>query len=110
MSAAERAGTPVVYMTTMDRDFMRELRKRHAETHDLHNNAMAAWEEMEKLQRLLTRQIFMANGENRVVTFSAGVAQRVEEEAPSETLSRADDAMYSAKQKGKNRVEIAGFY
>jgi LmbE family N-acetylglucosaminyl deacetylase len=32
MSAAERAGTPVVYMTTMDRDFMRELRKRALES------------------------------------------------------------------------------
>ena len=67
-------------------------------------------EEMEKMQRLLTRQIFMANEENRVVTFSAGVAQRAGEEDPSETLSRADDAMYAAKQKGKNRVEVALLY
>lgn len=66
-------------------------------------------DEMEKMQRLLTRQIFMADEENRVVTFSAGVAERAGEEEPSETLSRADDAMYAAKQKGKNRVEVA-FY
>lgn len=66
--------------------------------------------EMERIQRLLTRQIFMADGENRVVTFSAGVAQRAEDEGPAETLSRADDAMYAAKQKGKNRVEVAMLY
>ena len=32
MAAAERAGTPVVYMTTMDRGFMLELRRRVAES------------------------------------------------------------------------------
>jgi LmbE family N-acetylglucosaminyl deacetylase len=32
MAAAERAGTPVVYMSTMDRDFMIELRKEAAES------------------------------------------------------------------------------
>jgi LmbE family N-acetylglucosaminyl deacetylase len=32
MAAAERAGTPVVYMTTMDRDFMLDLRRKAAES------------------------------------------------------------------------------
>jgi len=32
MAAADRAGTPVVYMTTMDRDFMVELRRQAAES------------------------------------------------------------------------------
>ena len=32
MAAAERAGTPIVYMTTMDRGFMLELRRRVAES------------------------------------------------------------------------------
>ena len=32
MAAAERAGTPIVYMTTMDRGFMLELRRRAAES------------------------------------------------------------------------------
>ena len=67
-------------------------------------------EEMEKLQRFLTRKIFMSNQEKRIVTFSAGVAQRAGAEEPSETLARADEAMYSAKQKGKNRVEISEIY
>jgi diguanylate cyclase len=67
-------------------------------------------EETEKLQRALTRKIFMANDEKRVVTFSAGVAQRAGDESPSETLARADEAMYTAKQKGKNRVEISEIY
>ena len=66
--------------------------------------------EMEKLQRLLTRRIFMSETQHRAITFSAGVAQRGEEETPSQTLARADEAMYAAKQKGKNRVEIAAHY
>jgi len=41
MAAAERAGTPVVYMTTMDRDFMRALRTRALESE------LATEEEME---------------------------------------------------------------
>lgn len=70
-------------------------------------DAQQVKEEMEKLQRLLTRKIFMSNTEKRVVTFSAGVAQRAKDEAPSETLARADEAMFAAKKKGKNRVEIS---
>ncbi len=34
MAAAERAGTPVVYLTTMDRDVMAELRRRAVESGD----------------------------------------------------------------------------
>lgn len=67
-------------------------------------------EEMEKLQRLLTRKIFLSSSDKRVVTFSAGVAQRVDEEPPSATLARADEAMYTAKRNGKNRVEIAATF
>lgn len=67
-------------------------------------------DEMEKLQRLLTRKIFLSSSDKRIVTFSAGVAQRVDEEAPSSTLARADEAMYTAKRNGKNRVEVAAIF
>lgn len=63
--------------------------------------------EMEKLQRLLTKDIFMANEEKRVVTFSAGVAQKQTGETPDQLLSRADEAMYEAKKTGKNKVVIS---
>ncbi len=63
--------------------------------------------EMERTQRELTKRFFMANAEKRLITFSAGVAQRIGEETPSEVISRADDAMYRAKKNGKNRVEIS---
>lgn len=63
--------------------------------------------EMEKLQRLLTKDIFMSNDEKRVVTFSAGVAERKGTETPDELLNLADEAMYLAKKTGKNKVIIA---
>ena len=42
-----------------------------------------------------------------LVTFSAGVALRGEDEDAEDLIGRADKAMYQAKQTGKNRVEAA---
>jgi diguanylate cyclase len=39
-----------------------------------------------------------------LITFSAGVAQMRADEDSAQTLSRADQAMYTAKRSGKNRV------
>ena len=40
-------------------------------------------------------------------TFSAGIAQRVEGEGPVMTLGRADNALYRAKQEGRDRIQVA---
>ena len=45
--------------------------------------------------------------EHLPVTFSAGVAARGAREPFAETISRADKAMYAAKQAGRNRVIVA---
>lgn len=62
---------------------------------------------LERLQRELTKQFFMHENDRVLVTFSAGVAQRAEEEPQEEVIARADRAMYQAKHTGKNRVVIA---
>lgn len=62
---------------------------------------------VERLQRELTRQFFLHENDRVLVTFSAGVAQREDNEPQEEVIARADKAMYLAKQTGKNRVCIA---
>jgi diguanylate cyclase len=63
---------------------------------------------IERLQRELTKQFFLANNEKLLITFSAGVAQLRPGESEAEVVKRADQAMYRAKQAGKNRVFIDG--
>jgi diguanylate cyclase len=61
-------------------------------------------EAMTRLQRELTKAIYLAGSEHILITFSAGVAQLTPEESGSDAIRRADQAMYLAKRAGKNRV------
>ena len=61
-------------------------------------------EVMVRLQRELTRDIFMHGAERVLITFSAGVVELEAGESGSHALNRADRAMYLAKRAGKNRV------
>lgn len=67
----------------------------------------SAIEAMQRLQRDLTKKFFLHNNERILVTFSAGVALRGENEDGEDLIGRADKAMYKAKQTGKNRVVAA---
>ena len=67
----------------------------------------AATATMTRLQRELTRHFFMHDNEKVLITFSAGVALRHENEDQESLVSRADKAMYEAKRTGKNRVVVA---
>jgi len=59
---------------------------------------------MQRLQRELTKNFFLANSEKLVVTFSAGVAEWHRGEQDVNVIERADRAMYQAKLAGKNRT------
>lgn len=63
-----------------------------------------AVELVQRLQRELTKNFFLANQDRLVVTFSAGVAQWHLGECDSDVIERADGAMYRAKLAGKNRT------
>lgn len=59
---------------------------------------------MQRLQRELTKNIFLTGTEKLVVTFSAGVAEWHRGEQDVNVVERADRAMYQAKLAGKNRT------
>ncbi len=67
----------------------------------------AAVTAMVRVQRELTKRIFMHQHEKVLITFSCGVTELQREEEPMGALKRADEAMYLAKRSGKNRV-VAG--
>jgi diguanylate cyclase len=59
-----------------------------------------------RLQRELTRRIFLHNNNRQLITFSAGVTEYRAGDTQASVIKRADEAMYAAKQAGKNRVVI----
>jgi diguanylate cyclase len=67
----------------------------------------AAAAAMVRVQRELTRHFFLHENEKMLITFSCGVALRRQNEDQASLTKRADQAMYQAKQTGKNRVVIA---
>jgi len=59
---------------------------------------------MQRFQRELTKNFFLAGSAHILITFSAGVAQFAPDESGADAIKRADKAMYLAKRAGKNRV------
>ena len=57
-----------------------------------------------RIQRELTRSIFMHENQRVLVTFSAGAALVDDKETQDSLIQRVDAAMYRAKREGKNRV------
>lgn len=64
----------------------------------------AAEKALTRLQRSLSVSLFMHEGEDVFVTFSAGVTVWRTGETLEATLARADEALYEAKRTGKNRT------
>lgn len=71
-------------------------------------NMEEAVQTITRLQRELTKQIFMHNHTRLLMTFSAGIALRADNEDQQSMIKRADASLYQAKKAGKNRVISAG--
>ena len=57
-----------------------------------------------RLQRELTKRFFLHANEKVLITFSAGVTDFRSDDTQASITKRADEAMYTAKKTGKNRV------
>ncbi len=66
-----------------------------------------AQQALTRLQRDLTASLFMHDGRDVFVTFSAGVTAWRAGEALDPAIERADEALYEAKRSGKNRTCVA---
>ena len=66
-----------------------------------------AQQTLTRLQRSLSEALFLHDGREVFVTFSAGVTGWRAGEALETALERADEALYEAKRTGKNRTCIA---
>lgn len=60
-----------------------------------------------RLQRELTKKFFLHENDKILITFSAGVTPMHPDDTQASVIKRADEAMYSAKKTGKNRVVSA---
>ncbi len=61
---------------------------------------------VQRLQRDLSTHLFLHGGQQRLITFSAGVTELGADEPVQAAVARADAAMYRAKRAGKNRVMV----
>ena len=63
----------------------------------------------ERLRKAVSKLAIKSNGKTFSMTASIGIAEAdTKGETLEEALRRADEALYRAKQAGRNRVEIAG--
>ena len=61
----------------------------------------------ERARHNVAHATFPTGEDNRQLTLSAGVAQKRAAETTQQMLDRADNALYEAKQQGRNRVVVA---
>jgi diguanylate cyclase len=62
---------------------------------------------LSRMQRALMASLFMHEGDQVIVTFSAGLTLCRDGESIEGALARADEALYEAKRTGKNRTCVA---
>jgi diguanylate cyclase (GGDEF)-like protein len=67
----------------------------------------AAVRSLDRLREIVARLDWSAFDASMTVTISAGVATLAADEKPDALLARADNALYAAKERGRNRIASA---
>ncbi|HRB20701.1 MAG TPA: diguanylate cyclase [Nitrosomonas sp.] len=62
---------------------------------------------LSRIRRNLTKKFFLHDNNRLLITFSAGIAQFQSGETQESIFKRADEALYRAKNAGKNQILIA---
>jgi len=60
-----------------------------------------------RLQQLMSRSPLIFEGKEINTTFSAGIAGLRQDENGQDLLRRADEALYIAKNNGRNQIKVA---
>ena len=60
-----------------------------------------------RIRRYMTKKFFLHDNNRLLITFSAGVAQYHPGESQEDLFKRADEALYRAKENGKNQIIAA---
>lgn len=69
--------------------------------------AEQAWRIFDEIRQRFSELRFHAGGQTFNVTLSAGISTTDDDTGASTLLEHADQALYAAKHKGRNRIEIA---
>lgn len=70
--------------------------------------AEAAYKSLEKLRGIIQNCAFHFRDRRVEITASCGITESRGDDTPESVFQRADTALYQAKEKGRNRCEIAG--
>jgi diguanylate cyclase len=62
---------------------------------------------IEKLRKIIESKILSVNQQSIKVTMSFGIAEMGPEESIADLMERADQALYKAKNKGRNQIQSA---
>ncbi|MDP1557319.1 MAG: GGDEF domain-containing protein [Nitrosomonas sp.] len=60
-----------------------------------------------RARRMLTKQFFLHDNKRLLITFSAGIAEYHPDDSQESIIMRADEALYKAKNSGKNQIVVA---